>query len=154
MHNLAQRLNLNIVDIVRESRSAKKPGRPEFNRMIERIPKGDANAILCWRLNRLARNPIDGGQISWMLQQGVIKHIQTYSSEFKPTDNVIIMQVDLSQATQYVRDLSVDTKRGMRNKARRGWHPSARLVPGYIHKGRELRTAEGGDEIIPGSNSL
>src|SRR5438034_15796 len=91
MRKLAQRLNLNIVEIIRESRSAKKPGRPEFNKMIGRIHKGDANAILCWKLNRLARNPIDGGQISWMLQQAIIKHIQTYSSEFKPTDNVIIM---------------------------------------------------------------
>ena len=91
MQRLAERLNINVIDIVRESYSAKKPGRPQFNKMIERIHCGEANAILCWKLNRLARNPIDGGQISWMLQQGLIKHIQTYSSEFKPTDNVIIM---------------------------------------------------------------
>ncbi len=63
MQRLAQRLNLNVVDIIRESQSAKKPGRVEFNKMIERTHNGEANAILCWRLNRLARNPIDGGQI-------------------------------------------------------------------------------------------
>ena len=147
MQRLAQHLNLDVVDIVRESCSAKKPGRPAFNKMIERIHCGEGNAILCWKLNRLARNPIDGGQISWMLQQGLIKQVQTYSSEFKPTDNVIIMQVEFGQANQYIKDLSVDTRRGMRNKARRGWYPSSSLVPGYKHN--ELL---GGDEVVPDEN--
>ena len=149
MQRLAQRLNLNVVDIIRESCSAKKPGRPQFNKMIERIHCGEANAILCWKLNRLARNPIDGGQISWMLQQGLVKHIQTYSSEFKPSDNVIIMQVEFGQANQYVKDLSVDTRRGMRNKARRGWYPASHIAPpGYRHSSSFGEA----HEIVPDDN--
>ena len=85
------RQGLTIVDTISESKSAKAPGRIEFNRMLERIRKGEATGILCWKLNRLARNPIDGGQISWMLQQNTIQSIQTYSAEYKPTDNVLMM---------------------------------------------------------------
>ena len=117
--------------------------------MIERIHNGEANAILCWKLNRLARNPIDGGQISWMLQEQIIKHIQSYSSEFKSTDNVIIMQVEFAQGTQYIIDLRLDTRRGMRRKAERGWYPSSWLVAGYRHNGRE----ESADQIVPDANA-
>jgi DNA invertase Pin-like site-specific DNA recombinase len=77
MFRLADQLGLNVVDVIDESQSAKKPGRPKFNKMIERIHAGEANGILCWKINRLARNPVDGGQISWLLQTGVIQHIQT-----------------------------------------------------------------------------
>ena len=53
------------------------PGRPIFNDMLRRIQTGEAQGIICWKVDRLARNPVDGGQIQWLLQQGVIAHIQT-----------------------------------------------------------------------------
>jgi hypothetical protein len=30
---------------------------------------------ICWKLDRLARNPIDGGQIIWRPQRGILEHI-------------------------------------------------------------------------------
>jgi len=133
LKKLARDNNLNVVDILSESKSAKNPvGREIFNKMLERIHKGEAQGIICWKLNRLARNPIDGGQISWMLQQGAIQHIQTYGRSYYPTDNVIMMAVELGMANQFIRDLSVDTKRGLRAKAERGWYPTNSTL-GYIH---------------------
>ena len=142
---IAEKMGLSIVDTVRESQSAKKPGRPKFNEMITRIHAGEADGILCWKINRLARNPVDGGQISWLLQQGVIKHIQTFSRDYQPSDNVIMMAVELGMANQFVNDLSTDVKRGMRQKAERGWLPQQSLPIGYAHnKGYE----KGEPEIV------
>jgi DNA invertase Pin-like site-specific DNA recombinase/predicted metal-binding protein len=132
LKKLAAENNLEIVDILSEAQSAKEPGRPVFNKMMMRISKGEAQGIVCWKLNRLARNPVDGGQISWLLQQGVIKHIQTYGRSYYPTDNVLMMSVEFGMANQFVKDLSVDTKRGMRAKAERGWCPGPAPV-GYFH---------------------
>jgi len=111
---------IEVVQIFSESRSAKEPGRPVFDEMIRRIEKGEASGLLVWKLNRLSRNPIDGGMISWLLQQEVIKHIQTHGRSYYPEDNVLMMQVELGMATQYVRDLSVDTKRGIRSREQGG----------------------------------
>lgn len=122
---------LHIVDILEESQSAKKPGRPVFNKMLERIYKGEANGIVCWKLDRLARNPVDGGQISWMLQQSAIAQIVTFGRTYYPTDNVLMMQVELGMANQYIRDLSVNVKRGLAKKVREGWLPSGAPI-GYM----------------------
>jgi DNA invertase Pin-like site-specific DNA recombinase/predicted DNA-binding protein len=144
---LALKYNIQIVDIISESKSAKEPGRIEFNSMLKRIHKGEAQGILTWKLNRLARNPIDGGQISWMLQQNIIKHIQTFERDYNPTDNVLLMQVEFGMANQYVKDLSLDVRRGMRQKAERGWYPIPQLPFGYVHKPRFNIGTD--DEIIP-----
>ena len=132
LKKIAQRDNLEIVDILSESQSAKAPGRPVFNKMIDRIHKGNAQGIICWKLDRLARNPVDGGSINWMLQQGIIKHIKTYERSYYPTDNVLMMSVEFGMANQFIRDLSQNTKRGLRTKAERGWYPTFASL-GYMH---------------------
>ena len=123
LKKLATQHGLTIANIFIEEKSAKEPGRPIFNDMLARIHQGHAQGIICWKLDRLARNPVDGGNINWMLQQGVIQHIQTYQRSYYPTDNVLMMNLEFGMANQYVIDLSVNVKRGQRQKLDEGWLP-------------------------------
>jgi len=132
---LAKQERLNVVEVFVEKKSAKMPGRPIFNEMVARIQKGEAQGIVCWKIDRLARNPVDGGQIQWLLQNSVITHIQTHDRAYYPADNVLMMSVEFGMANQYIRDLSQNTKRGLREKARQGIYPSSAPL-GYVNNPR------------------
>jgi len=121
---IAQNDNLNVIKIFKESRSAKAPDRPVFDEMIQMFKDGKADAILCWKVDRLTRNPIDGGQIQWLLQNNKIKCIRTFEKSYYPNDNVLIMGIEQAMANQYIRDLSINVKRGNRAKLERGEWPN------------------------------
>src|SRR3989344_8448996 len=123
LHTLAKREQLSVVEVFVEKRSAKMPGRPMFGEMMVRIQKGEAQGIVCWKIDRLARNPVDGGQIQWLLQNGNIAHIQTHDRSYYSADNVLMMSVELGMATEYIRQLSANTSRGLMHKARMGIYP-------------------------------
>lgn len=148
VERIAEVHGLEVVDIISEAKSAKTPGRKAFGQMLKRIQKGEAQGILCWKLNRLARNPVDGGSISMMLQQGVLKHVQTYERSYYPKDNVLMMLIEFGMANQFVKDLSIDVRRGLARKAERGWYPSRTLPVGYIHN-PERNIDSSKPEILP-----
>ncbi len=133
LQELALNHGLEIKEVLTESKTAKMPYcRPVFADMIKRIEKGEANGIICWEMNRLFRNPVDQGTINWLLQQSVIKSIQTIEREYLPDDNVLLLNVIGGMANQYIIDLRRNSRRGMEGKAERGWFPS--ITPlGYIN---------------------
>ncbi|MFA6039732.1 MAG: recombinase family protein [Candidatus Peribacteraceae bacterium] len=129
---VAGRGGFEIITTFQEEASAKEPGRKKFKDMLDRIEKGEADVLVCWRLNRLARNPVDGGRVQWLLQKGTIKAIVTSEKTYLPSDNVIQMSVELGMATQYSIDLGKDVMRGMRQKVQAGWKPHAAPI-GYLN---------------------
>lgn len=131
LEGLTKRLNIHVIDHLTESHSAKTPGnRPEYAAMIKRLTSGEANGIVCWHLNRLSRNPVESGELSWLLQTGVIKSIRTMDREYRPEDNVLLFNVESGMANQFIRDLSQALKRGLEGKVARGWYPQ-RAPLGY-----------------------
>lgn len=134
LNKLAADYGITVIDVMTESRSAKQPDvRPVFKKLIERIKSGEADGILCWQYNRLSRNPVDNGTISWLLQNGILKSIQTMEREYLPTDNVLLLSVEGGVANQFILDLSKNVKRGISGKVDRGELPG--LAPtGYLNE--------------------
>ena len=70
----------------------------------------------------------------------MIREIRTFEKSYLPGDNVLMIAVELGMANQYIRDLFVNIRRGIREKVRRGiYYGKAPL--GYINEPR-LRTIE------------
>ncbi len=134
-----EREGLQVVDEFEESRSASIPNnRPEFRKMIDRISKGHASGIVCWNIDRLSRNPIEGGEIQWLLQKGILKSIWTPYREYRSEDNALLLGVETSSATQYTRDLSEKVKRGLKQKIAAG-HPPGSAPLGYLNTKSSIR---------------
>jgi len=138
MHSVASRLHLTVAERLSEARSAKAPGRPVFDALMRRVERGEVRGILCWKLDRLARNPVDGGRILWAIKQhGLVVHTpqQTFS---QADDNLILMYVEFGMAQKYVDDLSRNTTRGLKSKAQKGWLPGVAPL-GYLNSKVEER---------------
>lgn len=131
--DLARSRGADIELLPPESRSAKAPGRPIFGRLMEQITKKGADGLLCWKLDRLARNPVDGAALIWAMDQGRLREIVTPGRTFTNRgDDKFWMQLEFGMAKKYVDDLSDNVKRGIRAKLEMGWSPG--LPPlGYLN---------------------
>ena len=85
LREFAKRENLQIVEVFIEKQTAKVPGRPIFNEMLEKIEIGEANGILSWHPDRLARNSVDGGRIIYLLDTGKLQSLKFPQFWFEPT---------------------------------------------------------------------
>jgi site-specific DNA recombinase len=125
--------NMQIAGVIVEKQSAKKPGRKKFNAMMKDIEAGKANGILSWHPDRLARNSVDGGHIIYLLDQSRLVALKFPTFWFENTSQgKFMLSMAFSQSKYYVDNLSENTKRGLRQKVRRGEFPSKAPV-GYIN---------------------
>ena len=67
-----------------------------------------------------------------MLQQGLVKHVLTVERSYYPDDTTLPITVEFGMANQYVRDLTRDTKRGLKAKLEKGWLPAMPPL-GYLN---------------------
>lgn len=122
LEELRIRDNLNVVATFTESQSAHTPGREEFAKVVKILESGKANALLVVRSNRIARNPIDAGQIIYLMDRKKLLYIKTSSgTSYKgtPSDKTML-QVELAFNKKDSDDKSEMVKEGFRTKYLKG----------------------------------
>jgi site-specific DNA recombinase len=131
LRGLARELGISIETEFLESKSAKDPfARPEFERLVTSIEQGTVTEVFTWALNRLSRNPVDGGRIAHLLQKGKLNKIVTPTKVYDSEDSPLLLAVENGMSTAFIQDLSRNVKRGLASKVAKGWAP-CRAKIGY-----------------------
>ena len=133
LREYSRRENLEILKEFTEAKSAKTPGREQFAKMMDAVEQGQANGIISWHPDRLARNSIDGGKVIYLVDTGKIVSLRFPQFWFEPTpQGKFMLQVAFGQSKYFSDNLVENVKRGMRQKLRRGeWLTKAPY--GYIN---------------------
>lgn len=137
MQRVAERENLNVVEIKKESHSAKASGqRPVFNQIIADLKSGKFNALLTWAPDRLSRNAGDLGSLVDFMDQKLLIEIKTFNQKFtdSPSEKFMLM-ILCSQAKLENDNKSVNVKRGMRARVEMGLWPGT-APTGYLNEKR------------------
>ncbi len=135
MMQLAERDGLEIVDLKRESHSAKETDqRPIFNEIVQEIKQGKYNGILTWAPDRISRNAGDLGKIVDLMDAGKLEDIRTFGQRFMnaPNDKFMLM-ILCSQAKLENDNRGINVKRGLRTRVEMGLWPG--MAPlGYLNQ--------------------
>lgn len=133
MQTIAEREQLNIVEVKQESKSAKATGvRTEYNELIKEIAEGKINAILTWAPDRLSRNAGDLGSLVDLMDQGKLLQIRTHGQTFtnNPNEKFLLM-ILCSQAKLENDNRGKNVVRGLKFMCEQGKRPG--LPPlGYL----------------------
>src|SRR4030042_2850656 len=135
MLQLAERENLEVVTMKRESHSAKETGqRPIFNEIIEELKQGKFNGILTWAPDRISRNAGDLGKIVDLMDSGALLDIRTFGQRFtnNPNEKMLLMILG-SQAKLENNNRGINVKRGLRTRIEMGLWPGVAPL-GYLNQ--------------------
>jgi DNA invertase Pin-like site-specific DNA recombinase len=132
LQDVAIRRGAVVAETLTEAHSAKAPGRPVFGALMKRIQRGEIASVFCWKMDRLARNPLDSGQILQALADHKIEQVVTPERCYTADGNDRFLGTfELGMATKYIDDLRQNVTRGNRERFRRGW-PNFRPPVGYL----------------------
>ncbi|MFH2062274.1 MAG: recombinase family protein [Candidatus Beckwithbacteria bacterium] len=141
--------DLKVTKILEESQSAYKPGRPVFAEMMEMFELGLANAVLTWKPDRIARNPKEGGEFIYAMDEGKILELRTPYERYKRDDNRIMLYMLFGMSNDYSRQIGANVKRGNRQKYERGEY-CGKAPLGYVNsKNGDYRNIEIDEEKGP-----
>jgi site-specific DNA recombinase len=143
MLQIAERENLEIMDIRREAHSAKDSGqRPIFKELLNDIRQEKFNAIITWAPDRLSRNAGDLGSVVDLMDEKKLVGIRTYGQTFSNSPNEkFLLMILCSQAKLENDNRGINVKRGLRARCELGLWPT--MPPtGYLKEKRLDRKNE------------
>lgn len=136
----AARKGMAIDRLIREAHSAKRPGRPRFEEMLDEIratlENGRKVQVICHKPDRLLRNIGDWAKVNDLMEAGV-EFLFVTGSYQNNAQGKMAFGINVVFAKYYVDNLSEEVRKGFREKLARGeWPHPAPL--GYLNVDRKV----------------
>jgi len=143
MLQIAERESLDVIDVRRESKSAKDSNkRPVFSELLGDVKDEKFNAILTWAPDRLSRNAGDLGTVVDLMDEKKLLSIRTFGQTFSNSPNEkFLLMILCSQAKLENDNRGINVKRGLRARCELGLWPTT-AATGYIKERRLDRKNE------------
>ncbi|MBQ3405673.1 MAG: recombinase family protein [Lachnospiraceae bacterium] len=109
----AARNNLAVIgEYTDKALSGRPDRRPGFKKMIHDAERGDFDVVICWKMDRLARNRYDSAMYKHKLRKCGVKLFYAMESVPEGPEGIILESVMEGYAEYYSENLSQNVKRG------------------------------------------
>lgn len=112
--------------------------RPAFQRMIADAAKKKFDYIIVWKLDRFSRDRYASAMYKHELKKNNVKVISATEGIGEGDESVILEAILEAMAEMYVKQLSQNVTRGMREAALQGHHASGTAPYGYRIEDKKL----------------
>lgn len=112
--------------------------RPEFQRMIADAKKHKFDYIIVWKLDRFSRDRYASAMYKHELKKNNVKVLSATEGIGEGDESVILEAILEAMAEMYVKQLSQNVTRGMREAALQGRHASGTAPYGYKIEDKKL----------------
>jgi site-specific DNA recombinase len=132
--NFAREHEIQVIrEFVDEAESATTDQRPQFQEMIAECKKEDCDidCIIVWKLSRFARNRFDSIAYKKLLNRKGIKVVSVSEPIDDSPEGMVLEGVIEIFDDWYLRLLSREVLRGMKEAAKQGFHTGGRPPYGY-----------------------
>jgi site-specific DNA recombinase len=139
---------IQVVEEIVEAHTAKESGRPGFAKLCSMLNRGEASLVLAEKTDRLYRNISDAatlracGATIHLAKESQVLNAHSLSSA------KLMHNIQLVLAENFSNNLSEEARKGMLEKAKQGYWPSAAPV-GYLN----VIDASGRRVIVPDPNT-
>lgn len=130
----ALRSDLTITEWFEERETAAKRGRPVFMRMLRRLRKREAVALIVHKIDRSARNLRDWADLGELIDAGLTVYFAHESLDLASRGGRLSADIQAVVAADYVRNLREEARKGFYGRLRQGLWPLAAPI-GYLDRG-------------------
>jgi len=130
----ASRQGLQIAHWFEERVTAAARGRPVFTEMLRLLKNGKARGVIVHKIDRSARNLGDWAQLGDLIDQGIEVRFANDDLDLRTRGGRLSADIQAVIASDYVRNLREETKKGLYGRLKQGVYPFAAPI-GYLDQG-------------------
>ena len=117
-HEFARRNGFTVVgEYIDKALTGRSDKRPDFQRMLRDSERGVFKAVICWKMDRFARNRYDSAMYKYKLKKNGIRIFYAKESIPDGPEGIILESVMEGYAEYYSENLSQNVKRGLYDSA-------------------------------------